>query len=64
MSDEIIKELWKIKDSVAREYGYDVDRIVAYLQGRPRTTSHQVVDLRAASGKIDRTAPVDRKTGR
>ena len=64
MSDEIIKELWKIKDSIAREHGYDVGRLVAYLQSKPRPTSRQVVDLRAARGTIDRTAPVDRKTGR
>ncbi|KAF0119980.1 MAG: hypothetical protein FD151_1815, partial [bacterium] len=24
MADEIIKELWKIKDGIANEHGYDV----------------------------------------
>ena len=36
MSDEIIEELWKIKDNIAREHGNDVRKIAAYLQGRKR----------------------------
>ncbi len=36
MSDEIIEELWKIKDSIAREHGNDVRKIAAYLEGRER----------------------------
>ena len=34
MSDEVIKELWRVKDDIAREHGYDVDRFAAYLQSR------------------------------
>ena len=33
MSDEIIEELWRIKDSMAREHGNDVRKLAAYLQG-------------------------------
>ena len=36
MSDEIIKELWRIKDSIAREHGNDVRKLAAYLQDRKR----------------------------
>ena len=32
MPDEIIEELWRIKDSIAREQGNDVRQLVAYLQ--------------------------------
>ncbi len=32
MPDEIIEELWKVKDSIAREQGNDARRLVAYLQ--------------------------------
>ena len=32
MSDEIIKELWQIKDNIAREHGYDIDALVAHLR--------------------------------
>lgn len=34
MPDEIIEELWKIKDSIAREHDNDVRKIAAYLQDR------------------------------
>ena len=31
MPDEIIEELWRIKDEIFREYGYDVGSLAAYL---------------------------------
>ena len=55
MSDEIIREMWEIKDSIAKEHGYDVDRIVAYIRTRQRPKGHHVVDLRAARGASDQT---------
>ena len=36
MSDEIIKELWQIKDSIAQEHGYDIETLVAHLQTKKR----------------------------
>ena len=33
MPDEIIEELWGIKDSMAKEHGSDVRKLAAYLQG-------------------------------
>ena len=47
MADEIIKELWQIKDHMAQEYGYDIDTFVAHLQSRQPVEGRQVVDLRA-----------------
>ncbi|MCE2433674.1 MAG: hypothetical protein J4F29_12255 [Candidatus Latescibacteria bacterium] len=47
MSDEIIKELWQIKDSIAQEHGYDIEALVTYLQTKKRSEDQQVVDLRA-----------------
>lgn len=32
MTNEIIKELWRIKDDIAREHSYDLDRLVADLR--------------------------------
>ena len=45
MADEIIEELWTIKDAMARELGHDVSKLVARLQGR---------DLDGASSAEDR----------
>ena len=36
MHDEIIEELWGIKDGIAREHGHDVRRLAEYLQSRRR----------------------------
>ena len=46
MSDEIIKELWQIKDSIARRHGYDIEALVTHLQTKKRSEDQQVVDLR------------------
>ena len=47
MSDEIIEKLWRIKDSIAREHGYDIEALVAYLQSKKKAEGQQVVDLSA-----------------
>ena len=40
MPNEIIKELWTIKDSIAREHDNDVRKLATYLQGsRPESSS-------------------------
>lgn len=56
MTDEIIKELWEIKDAIARESGNDLDRLVARLQRESKAAGRQPVDLRAlrkSAGKDD-----------
>ena len=35
-SDEVTEELWRIKDSIAREHANDVRRLEAYLQDGKR----------------------------
>lgn len=47
MSDEIIEELWRVKDSIAREHGYDIEALVAYLQSKEKAEGRQIVDLSA-----------------
>ena len=46
MPDEILEELWKIKDSIAEEYAGDVRELVAHLRTRKRREDQQTVDLR------------------
>ena len=59
MPDEIIEELWQIKDSIAREYGYDIEALVAYLQTRERTEDRRVVDLIAQAKAVEKSPTTD-----
>jgi hypothetical protein len=59
MSDEIIKELWQIKDSIAREYEYDLEALVAHLQTKKRSEGQRIVDLRAIKGAAEQGAAGD-----
>lgn len=56
MADEIIEELWQIKDSMTRECGYDIDAFVARLQSKQRSANRQVVDLHAMKEAAKRAA--------
>ncbi|MEW6756492.1 MAG: hypothetical protein AB1505_36800 [Candidatus Latescibacterota bacterium] len=47
MADEIIRELWRIKDAIAAEHDQDVDSLVAALRTRRRPEGQEVVDLTA-----------------
>jgi hypothetical protein len=45
MADEIIMELWKVKDAIAKEFGCDVKGLVAHLRAKKREENQQVRDL-------------------
>ena len=45
MPDEIMKELWTIKDQSAKAADYNVDELCRRLNERDRKTSAPVVDL-------------------
>lgn len=47
MADEIIEELWKIKDSIAHEHAYNADALVDHLKAKGLSPGQKVVDLRA-----------------
>jgi len=59
MPDEIIRELWEIKDSIAREHGYDVESLVTHLRSRKRPEGERVVDLHAMRGTAEQGAPAE-----
>lgn len=54
MADEIITELWRTKDRIAQEHGYDVDRIIAYVRARVRPPGQRVVDRSTDRSAVDR----------
>lgn len=41
MPDAIIAELWRIKDAMAREHGYDVRVMAAYLRDKEQSLHAQ-----------------------
>ena len=61
MADEIIKELWKIKDSIADEYGCDVKVLVAHLRNKKHARDQHVVDLRSIKQTAEQGAQAGRK---
>ena len=48
MADEIIEEVWRVKDELAREHGYDLDRLGAYFRERERQRAQREEERGAA----------------
>lgn len=63
MSDVIIEELWKIKDNIAQEHGYNLDLLVAYLKGQELSAGQKVVTLcaRKTAGRVGKARRQRRK---
>ena len=57
MEDEVIAALWKVKEDIAREHGYDVDRLVGMIREREREFAHRVVDLTDSKGRASSEEP-------
>ncbi|MCJ7593324.1 MAG: hypothetical protein MUO52_00950 [Desulfobacterales bacterium] len=64
MADEIIKELWKIKDGIANEYACDVKALVDYLRTKKHAADQNVINLRAMKHDAERNAPADARNSR
>lgn len=45
MADEIIKELWKTKDAISHEHGFDVKALVAHLRAKKHDGGDKIVNL-------------------
>jgi predicted DNA-binding ribbon-helix-helix protein len=52
MKNEVLEELWKIKDQIAEENGYDMDKLAAQVKEQERSATAEVVNL-SASRKTD-----------
>ena len=61
MADEIIRELWQIKDAIAREHGYEMDALVTHLRDAECRSDRAVVDLQAATKATGRGVAADRR---
>jgi hypothetical protein len=63
MTDEVLKELWAIKDNIAKEHGYNIDGLAEYFlqkQSSRRGRFHR--DERNL--KAEQGAPADARTSR
>jgi hypothetical protein len=45
MTDEIMEELWRVKDNLAKQFNYDVAALAAELQRRQKESGREVVNL-------------------
>jgi hypothetical protein len=45
MKDEIIEQVWRIKDAMAKKYKYDVRALAKDLQKRERSSTAVIVNL-------------------
>nr|VFJ75875.1 MAG: hypothetical protein BECKFW1821C_GA0114237_10924 [Candidatus Kentron sp. FW] len=55
MTDEIMHELWQVKDAIAAKYDYDVRQLVKHLRTAEKSSGARVVDLRARQIRDNRT---------
>ena len=53
MTDEIIKELWSVKDTIASDHGYDLTKLVNYLRSTADSTKYNVVDLQGTTTEAE-----------
>jgi len=44
MTDEIIQELWRVKDKFAKKFNYDTDAVAAELREREKESGREVVN--------------------
>jgi hypothetical protein len=64
MADEIIQELWKIKDEIASEHGYNLDSLSAYLRSRTYSGHQLITDLQAVKVPAEQGATLNAETTR
>ncbi len=53
MTDEIIKELWLVKDTIASDHGYDLTKLVTHLRGTTDLSKYKVIDLQATKTEAE-----------
>ena len=45
MTDEIIREVWRAKDALAKQFNYDLEALAAELRRRQKESGREVVNL-------------------
>ncbi len=45
MTDEIIREVWRAKDELAKQFNYDLEALATELRRRQKESGREVVNL-------------------
>lgn len=56
MTDEIIQEVWSVKDFFAKAFNYDVEALAAEMRRRQEKSDRKIVDLSKESAQQARAA--------
>ena len=48
MNDDVISDLWRVKDEIGQEHGYDLKRLAAMVRKREEKCPDRIVDWREA----------------
>ena len=59
MSDEIIRELWHIKDEIARKHDYDLEALVAHLREEQSKSKRVALDRQSTLNRAEGDAAGD-----
>ena len=63
MTDEVLKELWATKDSIAKEHGYNIDELAEYFLQK-QSSRRGRFRLDEQNLKAEQDAPADARTSR
>nr|VFK42424.1 MAG: hypothetical protein BECKSD772F_GA0070984_11221 [Candidatus Kentron sp. SD]VFK48239.1 MAG: hypothetical protein BECKSD772E_GA0070983_11182 [Candidatus Kentron sp. SD]VFK80604.1 MAG: hypothetical protein BECKSD772D_GA0070982_11332 [Candidatus Kentron sp. SD] len=55
MKDEVLQELWEIKDELARESDYDIEALFKTLRTVQASSTYPVVNLAAHKSTVEQT---------
>ena len=58
MTDEIIEELWQVKDNLAKQFNYDIDALAAELRRRQKEPGRVIVNMAKQAEEPCRPEPL------
>jgi hypothetical protein len=57
MADEIMREVWRAKDELAKRFNYDLEALAAELRRREKESGRKVVNMEKQSAEHTATMP-------
>jgi hypothetical protein len=51
MTDEIIREVWRAKDELAKQFDYNIEALAAELRKRQKESGRKIVNLERESAE-------------